>query len=245
MPGHEQQLLGTDLFDEKFNYLYEDGLNLEDDDEEESELDSDTTEIEEQPAAKAVSGEFSCLICSHFDQYCYSAESQQNKPVLSSTLRSTSRKTKGRKRKINKLHRCPHCDRTYPFPCELRRHLPVHTGVLLHQCATCSKSFKTQTELKQHQLFHSDVSAHQCSTCSQTFKKKGDLTRHRLTHSEDRAYECPTCSQSFRRLDQIRGSFLDVYHHKVEFYQAIKYGKPENASVFAKLNSTFVLLFFL
>lgn len=44
---------------------------------------------------------------------------------------------------------------------------------------------------------------------------------------------------------QIRGSFLDVYHHKVEFYQAIKYGKPENASVFAKLNSTFVLLFFL
>ncbi|XP_017488601.1 PREDICTED: zinc finger protein 526-like [Rhagoletis zephyria] len=139
MPGHEQQLLGTDLFDEKFNYLYEDGLNLEDDDEEESELDSDTTEIEEQPAAKAVS------------------ESQQNKPVLSSTLRSTSRKTKGRKRKINKLHRCPHCDRTYPFPCELRRHLPVHTGVLLHQCATCSKSFKTQTELKQHQLFHMKI----------------------------------------------------------------------------------------
>ena len=44
---------------------------------------------------------------------------------------------------------------------------------------------------------------------------------------------------------QIRGSLLDVYHHKVEFYQAIKYGKPENASVFAKLNSTFVLLFFL
>ncbi|CAO4365868.1 unnamed protein product [Caenorhabditis nigoni] len=81
-------------------------------------------------------------------------------------------------------HRCPHCEKTFPYPNKLRVHLKTHE-YNRYQCLECPspQNFNSFTELKSHRKsFHSQA-VHKCPQCSFTTSKPAFIRRHiQLSH---------------------------------------------------------------
>ena len=78
---------------------------------------------------------------------------------------------------------CKKYDKVFLTPCELRKHLQMHTSEKPFKCETCAKSFLYQCKLKAHQRMHSKKSF-ECEICEACFPGSDSLKRHMYNHSD-------------------------------------------------------------
>ncbi|XP_020789780.2 LOW QUALITY PROTEIN: transcription factor E4F1 [Boleophthalmus pectinirostris] len=141
----------------------------------------------------------------------------------------------------SKLHKCPHCDRTFkginylrfhvkghlgykPFKCTicqkdflsgylLKKHMEVHVSERRYKCGECGKLYKTIGHVREHMRAHSDERPYHCNKCDRGYKTKNALQVHQRTHGDEKPFVCQYCTRSFRE----KGSLVrHIRHHTGE-----------------------------
>ena len=96
---------------------------------------------------------------------------------------------------------CHICDKTFPHPCELVKHMKSHTEPMV--CNVCGVKFKYAKRLARHQQTqHATEKSWQCHKCSKLFLSRGRLTAHMHTHAE-KTVLCSVCGKAFTRDNQL------------------------------------------
>jgi len=75
-------------------------------------------------------------------------------------------------------HVCSICSMWFRNDISLRRHIPLHMGLLPYTCDECSKSFRWLVALKHHQQVLNDGSQLLCKSCGQQFESHCKFRRH-------------------------------------------------------------------
>ncbi|XP_056144033.1 transcription factor E4F1 [Lampris incognitus] len=141
----------------------------------------------------------------------------------------------------SKLHKCPHCSRSFkglnylrfhvkghlgykPFKCTrchkefltgylLKKHMEVHVSERRYKCGECGKLYKTIGHVREHMRAHSDERPYRCARCNKGYKTKNALQVHQRTHGEEKPYVCQFCFRGFRE----KGSLVrHIRHHTGE-----------------------------
>ncbi|XP_029914594.1 transcription factor E4F1 [Myripristis murdjan] len=141
----------------------------------------------------------------------------------------------------SKLHKCPHCHRSFkglnylrfhvkghlgykPFRCTLcqkefltgyllKKHMEVHVSERRYKCGECGKLYKTIGHVREHMRAHSDERPYHCTRCNKGYKTKNALQVHQRTHGEEKPYVCQFCLRGFRE----KGSLVrHIRHHTGE-----------------------------
>ena len=76
--------------------------------------------------------------------------------------------------------KCTDCDKAFPSPAKLKRHLFINhlqQNEANSQCRLCGRQFSTNTYLKKHMLTHKEPSI-QCPRCDKFFKQRKNVIAH-------------------------------------------------------------------
>ncbi|XP_041735155.2 transcription factor E4F1-like [Coregonus clupeaformis] len=141
----------------------------------------------------------------------------------------------------SKMHKCPHCSRSFkalnylrfhvkghlgykPFKCVmclkefltgylLKKHMEVHLSERRYKCGECGKLYKTIGHVREHMRAHSEERPYNCNSCDKGYKTKNALQVHQRTHAQEKPYVCQFCSRGFRE----KGSLVrHIRHHTGE-----------------------------
>lgn len=118
-------------------------------------------------------------------------------------------------------HQCQHCQKSFQYPFELRRHEMVHIPKELRelnaQCPYCEKAFVKKGRLTNHiKQVHSTAKDFICHICSKAFKQKGPLQVHiEATHATTADFHCtePGCDVKCRSKGLLR-THMEVHAPK-------------------------------
>ncbi|XP_028267992.1 transcription factor E4F1 isoform X2 [Parambassis ranga] len=151
----------------------------------------------------------------------------------------------------SKLHKCPHCNRSFkglnyfrfhvkghlgykPYKCTLchkefltgyllKKHMEVHVSERRYKCGECGKLYKTIGHVREHMRAHSDERPYHCSRCNKGYKTKNALQVHQRTHGDEKPYVCQFCLRGFRE----KGSLVrHIRHHTGEKpFKCLKCGR--------------------
>ena len=99
----------------------------------------------------------------------------------------------------NKPYKCLECGKSYSYPCELKRHEPVHTRQRNFKCQHCSRRFFHTGTLKNHEKVHARAEEmhqqehdkrYQCGECDKSFSNSENLKHHSKTHAKKKPFQC-------------------------------------------------------
>jgi len=91
---------------------------------------------------------------------------------------------------------CEVCNKRFMQPCNLKKHMLVHTGKHPFSCKVCKKMFTHACYLKAHMVVHTGERPFSCDVCGKKYKQSSTLYKHMYTH----AAECPSCSKVCDRI---------------------------------------------
>ncbi|XP_078037445.1 uncharacterized protein LOC144470319 isoform X7 [Augochlora pura] len=104
------------------------------------------------------------------------------------------------KHSFHRPFKCPTCDKTFKYKCDLKAHRLVHQDVdssLLHCCDKCDYRTKTKNNLKSHHIRrHTDDYKFACEHCGKRFKMEWDLKFHVGTHGTSQ-HMCDVCGKFY------------------------------------------------
>lgn len=135
--------------------------------------------------------------------------------VITKKTHIVKRKTN---RQSNKNHyKCHQCDKIFPKPSRLKRHIRVHdpTGKP-YECKTCKHRFANESNLIRHEIKHSALMQNSttfgterkfpCTECQETFEKQQSLASHMKVHksTDQTEFPCKYCAKIFTNLNSRR-----------------------------------------
>ena len=83
---------------------------------------------------------------------------------------------------VHGLLKCPNCDKVCKTLSALSKHLYLHTAKAeKFSCEDCDKSYPFPSQLKSHRKVHLTALEHHCLKCDKSFKNKGELIKHQRT----------------------------------------------------------------
>lgn len=81
--------------------------------------------------------------------------------------------------KKQKCHKCSICDKEYPYPSYLKRHMESKHRKKIHICGQCQATFNSVSLLNHHiSTTHTSGPKHTCSLCGKEYKHKSSLDYH-------------------------------------------------------------------
>ena len=84
-----------------------------------------------------------------------------------------------RKNKSIQMFPCDQCDKQFPQPYRLNRHIrEVHIKERRHSCQYCSKAFFKLTSKERHELTHAIHDMWRCEKCEKVFRDQSSLIYH-------------------------------------------------------------------
>ena len=80
---------------------------------------------------------------------------------------------------------CDYCDKIFPNPHALKRHMYDHSNDKRQKCHDCGKKFYFESELAAHRIIHREIPTFHCmsSGCGKKFLRASDLNAHIPVHS--------------------------------------------------------------
>lgn len=121
---------------------------------------------------------------------------------------------------VNKLIKCPVCEKTFRWKYELTKHEVVHTKERPFACGICGMRFTQSSSMRSHiRSFHDEdgsLNPHpeprpQCDMCGKVFVKKSELARHLVVHTGARPFSCEICSNTFSQIAGLRRHMKDIH----------------------------------
>ncbi|KAB0790885.1 hypothetical protein PPYR_14972 [Photinus pyralis] len=100
--------------------------------------------------------------------------------------------------KSKKLYDCTHCDRSFRWLRNLKRHSLTHNQSKPFTCDQCEFRSNRKDALHNH-VSNKHVDAdkpYKCEHCALSFAQRYTLARHMQTHAEDKPYKCADCDFS-------------------------------------------------
>ncbi|KAF7655590.1 hypothetical protein LDENG_00053910 [Lucifuga dentata] len=104
----------------------------------------------------------------------------------------------------SKLHKCPHCNRSFKGLNYLRFHVRGHLGYKPFKCTLCHKEFMTGYLLKKHMEIHVSERRYKCGECGKLYKTIGHVREHMRAHSDERPYHCAICDKSYKTKNALQ-----------------------------------------
>lgn len=77
---------------------------------------------------------------------------------------------------------CEYCNKTFPFPYDLRVHIRVHTKERPYVCSFCGKGFTQPSSFNIHMRSHSGEKPYACHLCCKRFASRSVLNAHKKCH---------------------------------------------------------------
>ena len=93
--------------------------------------------------------------------------------------------------------KCEICDKEFPSPAKLRRHMLVHTTEKQFICTQCGKPFRRFDSLKYHMKSHTGEKPYSCDICGKCFKTGKCLRLHIRWHTGEKPYVCDICPNAY------------------------------------------------
>ncbi|GIY05195.1 hypothetical protein CEXT_672261 [Caerostris extrusa] len=107
-------------------------------------------------------------------------------------------------RSVKRPYACNYCDKTFPFPSDLTRHIRTHTGEKPYKCTVCIRCFTNSFDLTKHMRLHTGEKPYKCKQCGKCFAQSSTLRGHFSSfHTGDAPHKCTECGLSCKQTEVL------------------------------------------